>query len=101
LKLLDHTDSGSAAGSEKFGGTQATVTARTTASHNIATSIKPGNLKNKGNLRRETAPDSAESDEDDSREREAALSSPIIGKVSRELSKASYLISLVIALINN
>ena len=86
------------------GRTQATVTARTTAnSHHIAT--KAGNLipkKNKGKApdlkgkQKETAP---ESDEDDSLEKEAALSSPIKGKTSREVNKASLLISLTIVLI--
>jgi hypothetical protein len=110
LRTLDHTtDSGSLAGSESIvtkssGGTRAatsraaasqastTVTARTTASHHIAS--KAGKLiKNKGNLKgsngklKETAPEPDLSDEDDSREREAALSSPIKGKISRELNK--------------
>ena len=70
-----------------------TVNARTTASHNIATKVGNLNPKNKEKgqkeKQKETAPDDPEnfSDEDDSREREAALSSPIKGKTSRELSK--------------
>jgi hypothetical protein len=66
------------------------VTARTTASHHIAS--KAGKLiKNKGKgsngKLKETAPEPDLSDEDDSQEREAALSSPIKGKISRELNK--------------
>jgi hypothetical protein len=90
-----------ATGSDKSSGTQVTtVTARTTASHNIAT--KAGKNKGKGpkGKKKDTAPESDSlSDEDDSREREAALSSPIKGKASRELNKVSRLISLVILLI--
>lgn len=108
LKSLEQTDSGSLAGSESVGGTRArpTVTARTTASHNIA-STKAGNLtskkKNKGKAskgkQKETVPEpdtqpepeaqASLSDDDDSQEREAALSSPIKGKTSRELNKVS------------
>jgi hypothetical protein len=62
-----------------------------TASHNIA--AKTGNLisKNKekgskGKQKDSTAPD-PDINEDDSQERKAALSSPIKGKTSRELSK--------------
>ena len=86
-------------------GTRATQAGRTTASHNIAT--KAGNLiskKNKGKglkgKQKDKAPESDSgsdrtargislSDEDDSRERKAALSSPIKGKTSRELNKVS------------
>lgn len=114
-----HTDSGSLAVSEsrpnsKSQASQAatgTVTTRTTASHNIAT--KAGNLiskKNKGKGRSvkgkqkdsDKAPDRhGDSDstginlnlsdefDDDSHEREAALSSPIKGKTSREINKVS------------
>ena len=95
------------AGSESItaSGHTRTVNARMTASHNIA--MKVGNLnpknKEKGRKekRKETAPYDPKnfSDEDDSREREAALSSPIKGKTSRELSKVIWLISLVIVLI--
>lgn len=79
------------------------MTARTTASHNITT--KAGNLiskKNKGkgpNGKQKTEPEPASdanyslSDEDDSREREAALSSPIKGIISRALNKVSQIIS--------
>jgi hypothetical protein len=113
MKSLDHTtDSGSLAGSESITGkssggtrraTSTAVTARTTASHNIAT--KAGNLiskkKNKGKgpngKDKETAP--TLSDEDDSREREAALSSPIKGKISRELNKVSQLILLWLVIV--
>lgn len=68
------------------------------ASHNITTNLK-GDLiprKNKGKDLKgkpkdlDTAPDAASlSDEDDSHKREAALSSPIKGKTSRELNKES------------
>jgi hypothetical protein len=110
MKSLDHTtDSGSLAGSESIvkssGGTRATaVTARTTASHNIATKagnfISKKNKAQKNSKGKETAPEPEPdtSDEDDSRERDAALSSPIKGKISRELNKVSQLISLVIVL---
>jgi hypothetical protein len=89
----------------KSSGTRAsTVTARTTSSHNI-TSTKAGNLvstKNKGKGRKgkkTTAAAGGEpglTDEDDSREKEAALSSPIKGKISREGNKVKVvIISLV------
>jgi hypothetical protein len=82
------------------GHTLVTTKAQTTASNNIATKV--GNLnekksKEKGpkEKQKETAPNDPEnlnlSDEDDSREREAALSSPIKGKTSRELNKANFL----------
>ena len=67
----------------------------------------PKAQKNKGKglkgKQKETAPQEPDtnislSDEDKSCEREAALSSPIKGKTSRELNKASWLISLVIVL---
>ena len=90
-------------------GTQVTTaTARTTASHNIAAkATKAGNIrKNKAKdpkgKKKDTAPEpepDSLSDEDDSREREAALSSPIKGKISRELNEVSQLISLIILLI--
>jgi hypothetical protein len=83
-------------------GTQraSTVTARTTASHNItAKAGKSNSKKNKGKKglngkqKDSTAPEHDSSislsDEDDSQEREAALSSPIKGKTSRELNKVS------------
>jgi hypothetical protein len=85
------------------GGIGATaVTARTTASHNIA--MKAGNFSkknkagSKGKQKKAPEPKPDTSDEDDSHEREAALSSPIKGKISRELNKVSQLISLVIVL---
>jgi hypothetical protein len=75
-----------------------TTNARTTASNNIATKISdPKNNKEKGpkEKRKKTAPDDPENlyltDEDDSREREAALSSPIKGMTSRELNKVNFL----------
>jgi hypothetical protein len=111
------TDSGSLAVSESRPNSKSqaeaatgTVTTRTTASHNIAT--KAGNLiskKNKGKGRSvkgkqkdsDKAPNRhgdfdtginlnlSDEFEDDSHEREAALSSPIKGKTSREINKVS------------
>lgn len=106
---MDHTtDSGSLAGSESVtaksagGGTRrATVNARTTANSHDITNTKAGSLNLKKNKetgpkgkQKKTAPNpasDADEFEDDSREREAALSSPISGKTSRELSKESNL----------
>lgn len=106
MKPLD-TDSGSLAGSESVAGRTSTsasqssgstraVTARTTASHNIiaTTNSKAVLKKNKGKgkpkeISSTAKPDTNLSDDDDSREREAALSSPIKGKTSRELNKVN------------
>lgn len=69
---------------------------RTTASHNIiAEAGKLNSKKNKEKGLKEkrketTAPESDDSIEDDSHERDEALSSPIKGKTSRELTKVIY-----------
>jgi hypothetical protein len=105
-KLLDcTTDSSSVADSEsiatqptiaaaKSSSTWATVTAQMMASHNIAiTNLISRKNKRKGpkGKKKDTAPEPDTgimvSDEDDSQEREAALSSSIKGKTSRELNQ--------------
>lgn len=84
------------------GGTRPTVTARTTDSHNITSTtskLEAGNPAPKKNKekglkgKQKEAPkldsDTNISDDDDSQEREAALSSPIKGKISRQLNKVN------------
>jgi hypothetical protein len=110
-KLLDNTDSGSVADSESIAAAKsqaqrATVTDRKTASHNIASktgnliSKKNKNLKGPKGKQKDTAPEPEllEDSDDDSKEREAALSSPIKGKTSRALNKVSSS-SLILVLI--